>query len=61
MANENTRVNTSTEQTQLPEEWQERARKAARQFKLPVPSNEEIGSPEQVEERLRQAEQEGGE
>ena len=60
MANETKNINSGT-QEQLTEEWQERAREAAKQFGLPMPSVEEIGSPQEVERRLRQAEQEGGE
>ena len=60
MSNETKHVESKT-QDQLPEEWQQRAREAASQYGLPMPSVEEIGSPQEVERRLRQAEQEGGE
>ena len=60
MANETKNINPET-QGQLPEEWQRRAREAASQYGLPMPTTEEIGSPQEVERRLRQAEQEGGE
>jgi hypothetical protein len=50
----------TVEPPQLPAEWQERARRAAEKFKLPVPGQEEIGSAEQLETRLRQTEQEDG-
>lgn len=60
MANETKNINSGTKE-QLTEEWQERAREAAKQYGLPMPSIEEIGSPQEVERRLRQAEQEGGE
>ncbi len=46
---------------ELPEDWQQRALSIARQYGLPVPDSEAIGSPEEVERRLRHAEQEGGE
>jgi len=47
------------EEPELPESWSERARDAARRFKLPIP--EEVEPPEEVERRLRQVEQQDGE
>ena len=44
---------------ELPESWVDRARDAARRFNLPLPENSE--TPEEVERRLRQLEQEDGE
>jgi hypothetical protein len=61
MANEKQSAGPETAPGQLTEDWEERARKAAREFGLPMPATEDIGSPEETEEQLRQAEQEGGE
>jgi hypothetical protein len=44
---------------QLPSDWQERARRAAQQYQLPMPV-EETESPADVERRLRRGEQKGG-
>ena len=54
-------IKTNVKQEQLTDEWQERALEASKQFNVPMPTNEAIGSPEEVEKRLRLAEQEGGE
>lgn len=59
MANKTKHIG-SERQNQLPEEWQQRAREAAKNYNLPMPTTEEIGSSQEVERRLRQAEQEGG-
>lgn len=45
---------------QFPTDWQERAEEAARRFGIPMPSDENVGSSEQAEQRLREFEQEGG-
>jgi len=46
------------EEVQLPQEWFERAAKAARKYNLPVP--ESTMAPEEVEQNLRQFEQSDG-
>jgi hypothetical protein len=46
---------------ELPAEWQEQAKEAARRFKIPMPGEEDVGSPDEAEQRLRDFEQEGGE
>lgn len=61
MANKTEQIKTSRTQEQLPQEWQEKARKAAKQFNLPMPTDQELGTAQEVEERLRRSEQEGGE
>lgn len=61
MAKQTNNIDMETTQQQLPDEWQEKARKAAEQFKLPMPTDQEVGSAEEIEQQLRQAEQEGGE
>lgn len=61
MARKIKRINTDTTQEQLSDEWQERARKAAKQFNVPMPTDEAIGTAEETEQRLRWSEQEGGE
>ena len=61
MTSDTTSVDTqSVEAPQLPQEWQERAREAARRFNLPVPTDDADASPDELEQRLRQAEQGGG-
>ena len=45
---------------QLPVEWQQRAREAARQFKIPMPTEEDLGSRDEAEQHLRDYGQEGG-
>lgn len=52
---------TNATQEQRPDEWPERAIEAAKQYNIPMPADEVIGSPEEVEQRLRWSEQEGGE
>lgn len=61
MAKQTNNVDMETTEQQLSDEWQEKARKAAKQFKLPMPTEQEVGSAEEIEQQLRQAEQEGGE
>ena len=61
MEKQTNNIDMETTQQQLPEEWQEKARKAAKQFKLPMPTDQEVGTAEEIEQQLRQAEQEGGE
>jgi hypothetical protein len=58
MSDERKRVNPES-QGNLLADLQKRALEAASQYDLPM-SIEEIGSPQEVERRLRQAEQEGG-
>ena len=48
------------EEQQLPQAWQERVIKAAEMYNLPIPSTANMGSPQEVEQRLRDSEQEGG-
>ena len=61
MATQTRKANVDTKQAQLPNEWQKKAREAAQRFNLPLPTDQEVGSPQETEQRLRQAEQEGGE
>ena len=61
MANRTKQVKTKHTKEQLPLEWQEKARKAAKQFNLPMPTDQELGTAQEAEERLRRSEQEGGE
>jgi len=51
--------NVNPEHQQLQDEWQKKAREAARRYNLPLPDKEL--APQETEQRLRQAEQEGGE
>ena len=59
MKKETKNINTEVAQEQLPKEWQDQVHEAAKRFNLPIPT--EIDSPQEVEQRLRWAEQEGGE
>lgn len=61
MANQTNKISTPTSQVGLLDEWQQKAREAAERFNLPLPSDQELGSVQEVEQRLRQVEQEGGE
>jgi len=61
MAKKIQKVNVSVKESQLPQNWQEEARIAARKIEMTAPPIEQIGSTEEAQQWLEQAEQEGGE
>jgi len=61
MAKEIRHVNAGTKQDQLSEEWRKEALKVAKEYNLPLPTDQEIGTAEDAEQQLRWAEQDGGE
>jgi len=61
MAKKIQKVNVSIKEPQHPQNWQEEAVIAAREAEVTMPSIEQIGSTEEAQQWLEQAEQEGGE